>query len=246
MAKSILLNQKVFFGGYNITPRTNAIALEQKNDLKETTCFGEAAKTRLPGIRDVKIGVDGFAELDATDAAMFANMSLATLPISVPAEGDTVGNVAYSFLAVQGTVNNEMKLGEVHKFTLGAEGTGALLRGRIFRNTSAAVSSNGGSTVQQLGATNTTPKKTLMGALHVVTASGTTPTLDVTVRSDDNSGMSSPVTRLTFAQKTGIGSEIVSASPNSADSYYDVRWSVGGTSPSFAFLFVLGLITELH
>lgn len=68
--------------------------------------------------------------------------------------------------------------------------------------------------------------------LNVTAASGTTPTLDVTVEESDDGG-STWRTVGTFAQKTGVSNErktfLIAADT------YRVRWTIGGTTPSFTF-----------
>jgi hypothetical protein len=68
--------------------------------------------------------------------------------------------------------------------------------------------------------------------LDVTAASGTSPTLDVVVE-DTLDGVNWNVVG-TFAQKTAAGREVINLSTPFADRLR-VRWTVGGTSPSFTF-----------
>lgn len=68
--------------------------------------------------------------------------------------------------------------------------------------------------------------------LDVTAAAGTTPTLDVVVE-DTLDGTNWNVVG-TFAQKAAAGREVVNLSTPFADQIR-VRWTVGGTSPSFTF-----------
>lgn len=68
--------------------------------------------------------------------------------------------------------------------------------------------------------------------LEVTAASGTSPTLDVVVE-DTLDGTNWNVVG-TFAQKTAAGREVVNLSTPFTDRLR-VRWTVGGTSPSFTF-----------
>ena len=73
---------------------------------------------------------------------------------------------------------------------------------------------------------------TLRVQLNVTAAAGTTPTLDVVVE-DTLDGMNWNVLA-TFGQKAAAGREVVNVTTPFADRLR-VRWTVGGTTPSFTF-----------
>lgn len=68
--------------------------------------------------------------------------------------------------------------------------------------------------------------------LDVTAASGITPTLDVVVE-DTLDGATWNVIG-TFAQKTAAGREVINITSPFSDRVR-VRWTIGGTTPSFAF-----------
>jgi hypothetical protein len=68
--------------------------------------------------------------------------------------------------------------------------------------------------------------------LNVTAASGTTPTLDVVIEDTLDGTNFNPV--VTFAQKTTTGREVINATIPFSDQMR-VRWTVGGTTPSFTF-----------
>lgn len=76
---------------------------------------------------------------------------------------------------------------------------------------------------------------TLRLILDVTARSGTSPTLDVTVfTADDSSGTNArAATGSPFAQKTNVAAERKTFT--GLDAYYRVAWTVGGTTPSFTF-----------
>ncbi len=76
----------------------------------------------------------------------------------------------------------------------------------------------------------------------MVAASGTTPTLDVTIESDDGVGMGSPTTRINFAQATAIGAQWATPVAGAiADDWWRVAYTLGGASPSFTFICIIGI-----
>jgi hypothetical protein len=81
-------------------------------------------------------------------------------------------------------------------------------------------------------------------ALHVIDpVSGTSPTLDVTLKSAALVGFGSPTTRLTFTQATEPTSELLSAAGAITDEFWRVDFSIGGTdTPTFPFIVVVGIL----
>lgn len=77
---------------------------------------------------------------------------------------------------------------------------------------------------------------TLRCQLNVTAASGTTPTLDVVVEySVDGSNWN---TIGTFAQKVTTGREVINVTTPFAKNVR-VRWTIGGTTPSFTFAVIV-------
>jgi hypothetical protein len=72
----------------------------------------------------------------------------------------------------------------------------------------------------------------LRAQLNVTAASGTTPTLDVVI--EDSLDGTNWNTIGTFAQKTTTGREVINVTGLFSDQMR-VRWTVGGTTPSFTF-----------
>lgn len=70
--------------------------------------------------------------------------------------------------------------------------------------------------------------------IDVTAASGTSPTLDVVVETFDPAAVSNWQTLATFAQKTAAAKERVAVTAN-LGSRVRVKWTIGGTTPSFTF-----------
>lgn len=78
----------------------------------------------------------------------------------------------------------------------------------------------------------------LRAQLNVTAASGTSPTLDVVIEDTLDGTNWNPIA--TFAQRTGVGREVVNITIPFSDRLR-VRWTVGGTTPSLTFS-VLGYV----
>lgn len=76
------------------------------------------------------------------------------------------------------------------------------------------------------------PAGSIRAQLDVTAASGTSPTLDVVV--EDSLDGTNWNTVGTFAQKTAAGREVIDVTSPFSDRLR-VRWTIGGTTPSFDF-----------
>ncbi|SCL43268.1 hypothetical protein GA0074692_6797 [Micromonospora pallida] len=68
-----------------------------------------------------------------------------------------------------------------------------------------------------------------------------TPSVTVTIQSDDAAGMATPTDRLTFTAATVAGGQTLRLAGPITDTYYRATWTVSGTTPSFLFVVALGL-----
>ncbi len=89
----------------------------------------------------------------------------------------------------------------------------------------ARTATGNGSVVEETG-----ERRTLSLSLVVTAASGTSPTLDVTVQTSADG--STWYSAGSFAQLTATGSE---RKTFALDRYVRLRWVIGGTTPSFTF-----------
>ncbi len=76
------------------------------------------------------------------------------------------------------------------------------------------------------------PADTLIAELNVTAASGTGPTLDVVIEDTIDGTNWYPIG--TFAQRTAAGREVLRLTQPFTDQLR-VRWTIGGTTPSFTF-----------
>ena len=78
------------------------------------------------------------------------------------------------------------------------------------------------------------PGEPLWLVLVMKAVSGTSPTLQVALQTDDNSGFSSAATLLSSAAEAGVaGKSIVMSVPMTNERFLRANYTVGGTSPSF-------------
>lgn len=238
MATEILRDQKIWFDGYDLSGVSNAVRLNYEREAKEATVFGDATRKNKAGLRAVSAGASGFFDAQPYDAALFSSIDAAEKIISI-SSGSSAGLNAYMFKAAIGQYAANGQVGEMFEYSMEAASRERLIRSKIMENYSGLDASANG-TARQIGAV--AAGKKAYAVLHVLNASGTTPTLDVTIESDNGSGFATPTTRLTFAQADSIGAQWQEISGEITDDYWRVVSAIGGTDPSFDFVVLLGIL----
>ena len=198
----------------------------------------------IGGLKSGSVNIEFMQDTADTsvDATLYPLLGTAGVVKSV-CLGSADGSAAYllksiplNYKALTGAVG-ELAMGSLS----GSSSTGPVVRGQLIHpsNVSRTTSSTG--TGRQLGAVSAT--QSVYAALHVISASGTSPTLDVIVQSDDNAGFTTPTTRLTFTQATGRTSQMTSLAGALTDDYWRVSYTIGGTgTPTFAFAVTCGIL----
>jgi len=239
MPSGIFRDAAVWMDGHDVTGRINSVALNTGAELQDATVLGDKARRRRAGLHLVTVNVEGLYDADAAEKALFDNLGIANVPITIGPVDNVEGSLCYSFSAVEGEYQIGGQIGEMHRFSMAAESDqDDLIRGTLMKNGTETATGTG--TARQLGAVGATQK--VYAALHVLAASGTTPTLDVTIESDDLVGFASSTTRITFAQANAVGSEWGPPKAGAlTDDFWRVAWTIGGGTPSFTFVVFLGI-----
>lgn len=241
MGTLILTEPEVLLGGVDLRPQANSLELAYEAQTHDVTTFGSGG-TRIHkgGLFVLSGDVGGFADDAALGSTVWDKVGGGPHVFSATEDG-TDGAAGYAFRSVltsrttpSGSVGDPDTLG----LSLSGQSGNPLVRGTVMHERSAEGASGNG-VARQLGSVGADQRA--YGALHVVSASGTAPTLDVVVESDDASGFASPVTQLTFAQATGQAAEWTSKAGSIADTWWRVSWTIGGTTPSFTFFVLVAI-----
>ena len=200
MAAFVLVNAKSMYDGRDLSGITRQVALNSEVDLQEVTTFGDTFRRRAAGLFSVDLSAESYWESlsgdDSSDSDMFGLLNAGKKLVSVAGEGGNVADVGYMFEGDLQSYNVGAPIGELYKANIALQGNDKLMRGQVMENGTRTATGNG--TAVQVGAVSST--QTIWSGLHVVAASGTSPTLDVTVESDDASGFATTVLRFTHAQ----------------------------------------------
>lgn len=240
MAVQILKNQKVWFGGYQITSMLSALGLEYAAELQDNTVFGMDTRSRLGGLKTVAANHQGYVDASERDALLFNAIGVQNNPMSFAAQDGAEGDVAYSFLANVGEYNPGGQIGDVLPFSVSAEGSGKLVRGTLMENNT-GIDASGAGTARQLGAVTSTKK--IYAALHVLGVDDPADELDVTIESDSTNSFSGDETsRITFDTASAIGAQWKELPGAVTDTWWRVAYDISGDTPAFDFVVVLGIL----
>ena len=241
MAIFSLTDALIAFDGYDLTGYSNSLNLEASVEELDGTTFGTNGwRSRVGGLKTTDFNATGFINLGTgeVEEGLFNNLASSSSVLTV-APTDAVGDPAFLFQAMHSNFTHRATVGELAGWDMTAQGrsTVGTVRGKLLAATT--VTATGTGTAVLVGAASAT--QDVYASLHVVDVSGTTPTLDVVVQSDDGSGFASPTSRITFSQATAQGVQWGSAAGAITDTYYRVSYTVGGTSPSFTFVVAVGV-----
>lgn len=218
------------------------MALNYGADMLDVTTFNDNAKRRIAGLFDVSVDLQGFyqagANPDLIDKILWDKLALQDEIMTVCPTIGAAGEVAYFTKVIEATYTPGGSVGEVFPFSVEAQGTERLIRGIVAETGTRTASGNG--TARNLGAV--AAGKKLYAAMHVLAVSGTTPTLDVTIESDDAETFLTPITRITFSQATAIGAQWKEVAGPITDTWFRPVFTIGGTTPSFTLVLLLGII----
>lgn len=240
----ILTAQKLWADGYDLTGDLSGMALEMSAEMQDDTVFGDVSRSNVPGLIDFRHQHEGVWNAGAgePDDVLQANFSLADVLASIAPVDGSVGSLVYFMLTTQGQYQFGGQVGDLNRFSvnLAASGGAKSVRGQIAEN--ANLASTGDGTALNLGAVSASQK--LYAGLHVLSAAGSSPTLDVIIESDSQSDfLGSPSTRITFAEASAIGSEWATPVAGAiTDTWWRASWTIGGTSsPNFDAVVVIGI-----
>ena len=242
MAKQVLKNLGLYYGSLALASQINQVALEATAPEVDVATFDSNGwSDTVAGLLKASLRFDGFWDAAEPDASAFDQISKADWPATVVKPAGTVpavGDVAYFLLASEFSYTLGGQVGAAARLSLALTGAGALLRGRV-ADYQAPATATGNGTGYQLGAV--TAAQRLYYAVHVVGASGTLPTLDLVIESDDADTFGSATTRVTVAQFTDEGTAYGSVAGAITDTWWRVRRTIGGTSPEFTYLVALAI-----
>jgi len=241
----ILINPVAYLDSYPLQSELRALGLQLSTTAKDkTSATSNGSQLGQPGLKKIAASLKSFTSYGATPAglvkALNSRMRTADLPYTVSQAGGPVGDPAFFFKArlvswspLQGSIGDAVAT----DVQLEPSSSDIALGQIVIADAARTASFN--SAVVNLGAVAAGQK--LYGVVHVVAASGTTPTLDITIKSATLVGFGTPTTRVTVPQFTGVGSFWIELPGPVTDGFWRIDCVIGGTTPSFQFLAALGI-----
>lgn len=242
MGKFVLLDARLFAPGADLSGASNKIELTSEIEDKDATNYRSAGwKEVLGGLGSAEISAEG--QWEAGDPSFVDDAAWATLggvgPYTVCPSDSTAGALAYITSGMRADYTIGESVGEIAPWTSTVKSSWPLVRGQIVHPPGLARTADGNGTAVELGAVPA--GKRLYAALHVLSATGTTPAVTARIESGDED-FETPTTRLTFTAATEPGGQILRGDGTAiTDTHYRVAWDVTGTTPSFMFCVSLGI-----
>lgn len=238
-----IVNGSLFFGKYNWSGDMNGIDLMYGADLQDSTSLQDTAHRRVGGLRTIALQLEGMWQGGAlaVDDAAFAEVAISDEPCTVvPTVAAAEGDLAYLFKSISGGYKPGAKVGDLFRFSVSADCTDDLARGQVLTNAlTVPKTATGNGTIIQLGAVSAAQK--MWAAAHIITVSGTTPSLTLKLQSAATGGFASPTDRITFNAVTGQASLVGNVAGAITDAFWRFVFTISGTAPSFAFIASAGI-----
>lgn len=242
MAIQTLNDARIYVAQFNLSGDHNKINLEIGTNDSPDTVFGDTAESVKGTTNFINLTGEGFVTLGTTavHSVLSEKINISDVPVTISYQSNSEDDYAEFFLAsvmrynpfAAGDVGEHMGF----QFDAKAQGTQSI-QGIVKAIGSKTTTASGtGADEGVIAAT-----KTIYAVQHVLSVSGTNPTLDTIIQSD-TTGFGSPTTRLTFAQTGVVGAELVSAAgPGGSDDFWRANWTIGGTdTPTFDIVVVFG------
>lgn len=244
MAKQVVTARSVYVGSLDLAGNLNQIDMEvTAPEVDMTNLASGGVYEGLCGIKKITANFQGFWESAGTtgnpDAEIYSKLGTTNLVSTAMAYPPAAGDVAYFVNGLETQYTLGGMIGAAARLGVQLAGTAPLVRGKWVEIV--ARTATGSSAAQNFGTVAATQALAL--AVHVIAVSGTNPTLDILIESDEDSGFASATTRITVPQITGITSYYTTlAGPITPDDEYRVTATIGGTdTPTFTYRVALGV-----
>ncbi len=241
---NVVKDRRLYVDGFDLSGVVFQQELSVGYEEVDAIVSNDTARVSVPGLQTVSLVHEGYISEGATgaDAVLKARAGDSGVVCTSSPQTAADGEVGYFLNASGYQYDQSINMGELpgFEFRVGPSNSVGLVRGTIMTDARSAKTATGNGTARQLGAVASA--ESLYAAMHVVAASGTTPTLDMIVESDDNSGITSGVTRITFTQEVAVGAQYATAVAGPiTDDWWRVGWTIGGTGPSFTVIVTVGI-----
>lgn len=231
MAQSHGKDCVILAGGYALTGYANDVTVSREADTAETSVFGVAAKTYIPGLPDATMSVAGFWDgaTGASDSILSTMLGTSGSVLTVAPAGTTLANRCTVLAGIETSYETSANLGDAVGISAEFQASGGAWAGVILHSSAAAETSSTNSTSVNNSAASTGG---YVANLHALACAGTA-TIKVQQSSDNGVGdawadlvtFTALTTSVAGEQKTGTGA---------VEQYLRVISTLGST-PSYTY-----------
>lgn len=246
MAKEVIRGLSLLLGQLKLAAHINAVGFEEQADEVESTNGASAGWRELEqGIRRAELSVEAMLESAENPHKTLRDLFVAAtgVPFSAtktypPASGDR----AWFQKVVELRIGKMLQIGQLWRASLGFGDQSPAVYGRCLDRVDAATSSGNG-TELNLGVQVQATER-LWVATHVIRLTGTSPELDLVLKSDDP-GFVSPTTRYTLPAFTAVGSDIAYVDGPITDTAWRIDRTLSGATPEAEYLVFIGIAPKV-
>jgi hypothetical protein len=244
--EGVFAGKAICLGKYDLSCKLTAAQIQAEVDVKDDTTVCDDTRSEAAGLNVVRFEGAGLFDSD-NDGQLYSNLSVHDVELSFFPAGKTEGVTAYTFQAHQANYEMGGPLGELLGYRLSANSRGTpLVRGYVMHASTKSIpvdGSSGNATPLQIGAIAAT--ETLFIATHVTALTGTSPTISLSLFSDDAEGFPSQTNRKDICTaQASTASFWDSVSGAVTDDWWRVWWSLGGAGTSATFYVVAGIMSN--
>lgn len=225
----------------------NTVDVSMTADEKDVTTFASGGyRQKISSLATFTVSVGGFQDFAVVGPDVSfpgQNIGAAADVWSVAVPGETVGDIAYFGQArTFGITPFRGAAGDVAGFDLNLTGTSRLVRGVVAAPYASRVATGNGTATALAGPS---ASQSLYAAFHLHSVTGTPGSVQFVVQTDDNSGMTTPTTRITSTAFTAAGSQFASvAGAFASETHVRVNHTLT-TFTAAVFSVVVGVTTTI-
>ena len=243
MAVVAQTDARIYIGSFEWTSFTNQAEVGFDVATQDVTTFGSSFTQYVPGLKTMTFNVAGFndyagASLDEWTRANVGTRRVCTIANATPATGGAA-YVGYGQFDAKRMMN--AAVGAVPTVTAQV-GDGYTAEGLLTQISTSTVTATGNSTPQQVGAVAS--GRTILAAIHVLSVTGTTPSLTCQLASSTTLGGAYTARGSAGAAITAAGDQLITiAAPftGSTDGFWRINYTVSGTTPVFTVVATIAI-----
>ncbi|MBE3590008.1 MAG: hypothetical protein IMW98_08395 [Firmicutes bacterium] len=213
---------KVYVNGYDLSAYFKSAKYQAKVDTAETTTFGAAAKTYIPGLPDATVSLEGIYDgsPNAVDQVLQAALGKPGVMVLLP-QGDGNGSVGYGLSNIETSVEIDSPVDDVTGISAEVQSTSGMERITTLHPLQAEAAAGNGTGIDQTAATSNG------GAGYLEMVSGSSVTVKIQ-HSNDNGSTDPWADVVAFTAASGGSAQRVAVT-GTIKRYVRVTWSGAAT-----------------